>query len=584
MYMKKLLAAVLGMLSMQMISAQTYKVSWGEEMKLKKGTTDIDIIAADNTGLYFTEKRLAMTGYFVLAATYGTAAKLFKLDKNFKEVFEKDYKKELKGYDFHSFQMLEKDLFMFVTDYIKKEKLFKVFVVRLDKGSGDLLGGFTEIGSYEQENKREVFDMAVNPIRNGTAFLAVANISGKERVSLGVTVLDKNLKKKESAIINMAIAPGYYSLEDVQLTSTNKIVVLGREFEETTIGKKKKKKLVFKQYTMSIYSNNGKKEKDVSLNAGDRFVIGGKLIESPTGEMLLAGFHSNTSKKEDLNGFFINKVDAEKGEVTLSSFKEINTGMLGKSFEDPSDEDDEIKQNKKEKQKVKEDDDQDELPNRFIIKSVDINPADNSIIITSEISQYSYYSYTTSSYNSSTKSWSNTTNYVHRFTNKDILVINADKNGNIKWINDVPKSQVEEIRSSSTRNNSNGLSISSESSLSGYFVRGGGMPYYSSYTRLLTDKTLVLLINDHASNNVISSYGDKVKTIYNFKKQSNAYGISIDLATGTMTKRMIAENTKDAILTPRHALVVGSEIFMPSWRMHALAKSELKFAKISVKP
>ena len=32
--------------------AQTYKLTWGEEMKLKKGTTDLDIITADNSGLY----------------------------------------------------------------------------------------------------------------------------------------------------------------------------------------------------------------------------------------------------------------------------------------------------------------------------------------------------------------------------------------------------------------------------------------------------------------------------------------------------------------------------------------------------
>ena len=85
------------------------------------------------------------------------------------------------------------------------------------------------------------------------------------------------------------------------------------------------------------------------------------------------------------------------------------------------------------------------------------------------------------------------------------------------------------------------------------------------------------------SNNIIANYGDKVKTTYNFRKRSNAYGISIDLATGKMTKKVIAENTNDAILMPRHGLVVGNDVYIPSWRMHALAKTELKFAKVSVK-
>lgn len=578
--MKSFLTALLFVSSCLSISAQSYRITWGDELKLKKGTTDIDVIAADNTGLYFTEQRVKMKSYFVVGASYGSAYKLFKLDKNFGEVFDKEYKRELKDYDFHSFQMLDKDMFLFATDYSKREKTFSVYAAKIDKNSGDLLGDFREFGTYQLESKKDDYDMKVSPIHNGKSFLAVTNISGKEKVSLGISILDKNLVKKQNTVIEIPIDPGHYSLQDVQLTSGNKIVVLGKEFEETTVGKKKKKRLVFKQYLMSIFNEKGKKENDINLASGDKFIIGGKLIESATGEMLLAGFYSNTSKKDDLNGFFINKVDPDKGELKLSSYKEINASMLGQSFEDPNDEDDDIRESKKDKQKAKDDDDADEFPNSFLIRSVDINPADNSIIITSEVSKYSYYTYTQSQYNSMSRTWSYTTYYVHRFTNQDILVINADKDGNIKWMNDIPKSQLEEVRS---RGNTWGGGIYFGVDPSGYFANAGGMPFYSSYTGFLSNNSLVLLLNDHTSNNIIANYGDKVKTTYNFRKRSNAYGISIDLATGKMTKKVIAENTNDAILMPRHGLVVGNDVYIPSWRMHALAKTELKFAKVSVK-
>jgi len=574
--MKKTALSLLSLCFSACLFAQSYKVTWGEEIKLKKGTADIDVVAADNTGLYFTEERArtAIGGFGGGRTSY----KLYKLDKNFSDVFDKDYKKELKGYDFHSFQMLDKDLFLFVTDYVKKEKLFKVLAAKLDKNSRELLGDYTELGSYQLESKRDDYELRLTSIQNGTAFLAVANISGKEKVSLGVSVLDKNLRRKENAVIDIAIQPGSYGLQDVLFTKGNKIVVLGKEFEETVI-KKKRKRMVFKQYVMSVFDSKGKKLSDVNLNSGDKFVIGGKLIESATGEMLLAGFHSNTAKKEDLNGFFINKIDADKGVVQLSSYKQITPSMLGNGFEDPADEDDETKDNKKQKEKVKDDDDAEEFPNDFIIRSVDINPVDNSIIITSEVSKYSYYTYTTSQFNSSTKTWTHTTNYVHQYTNKDILVIGADKDGGIKWMNVVPKSQRETIRSSMSGRSgfSNGYDRY------GYFAEAGGMPFYSSFTSLLHKNNLVLLVNDHASNNVLASYGDKVKTIYNFKRQSNVYGISIDLATGKMSKKVVSSNNNDAIMMPRHSLVVDNEIFIPSWRMHALAKTELKFAKLSVK-
>ncbi|HRE39244.1 MAG TPA: hypothetical protein PK092_12435 [Chitinophagaceae bacterium] len=579
--MKRQFFTVLAALITFSVSAQTYRITWGEEIKLKKGTADLDIVAADNTGLFFTETRRKMTGYFVIGATYGNAIKLMKLDKNFGEVFDKEYKKELKGLEYHSFQPLENDLYMFASDYEKKSRQFKILGAKVDKNSGDIPGDFVELGSYELESKRDDYEMKVSPVQNGKAFLMVSNISGKDRVSLGISILDKSFKKKENTVINLSFNPDHYQLQDVQYTKSNKIVLLGKEYEEAQYGKKKRKRLVFKQYVLGIYNMNGGKEKEVVINSDDRYVISGKLIETPAGEMLLAGFYSNVAKKDDLNGFFINKVDPEKGEMTLSSFKEINAGMLGKSFEDEADEDDEIKANKKQAQKAKAEDDEEEFPNKFIIKSVDINPTDNSIVITSEVSRYSYYFFTDSYYNNTTRTWTRSTTHVHRFTNQDILIINADKDGSIKWLNALPKSQLEEIR---TSNNTSGNGIFFGGNDQGsYFAAAGGMPFYSSYSSLINNNKLVIIMNDHTSNNVNPEYGNRVKTVSNFRKRSNVYGISIDLATGAMTRKIIASNNEETILMPRHAFVVKNELFVPSWRQKILAKTELKFAKISVK-
>ena len=154
-------------------------------MKLKKGTADLDIIAADNTGLYFTEQRRGKTT-FSFGAT-PSAYKLYKMDKNFAEVFDKEYKKELKGLDFQSFQALGNDLFLFSTDYEKKARLFKVYGAKIDKNNGELIGNFDELGSYELESKKDDYDMKVSPIHNGNSFLMVSNISAGDKVSLGIS-------------------------------------------------------------------------------------------------------------------------------------------------------------------------------------------------------------------------------------------------------------------------------------------------------------------------------------------------------------------------------------------------------------
>src|SRR5678816_35270 len=100
--MKKLVGIFAGMLLVAPAFSQSYRITWGDEIKLKKGTTDLDIISADNTGLYFTESRLVRSVFTIGGGS--EAQKLIKFDKGYNEVFEKEYKKELKGLDFHSFQ------------------------------------------------------------------------------------------------------------------------------------------------------------------------------------------------------------------------------------------------------------------------------------------------------------------------------------------------------------------------------------------------------------------------------------------------------------------------------------------------
>lgn len=555
---------------------QTYNIKWGNEIRIKRGSIDLDIISADNTALFFAESRFGSKGFF--SFNYSSDPKLFKFDKNYTEVFEKNYKKELKGLDFHSFQPLENDIYLFATAYEKKEKLFKIFGARIDKNSGELQGEFRELGSYLLETKRDGYELKLKSIQQGKSFVMVTNVSGKDRISLGISLLDQSLKTKQNTLVDLSFNQNEFSLQDVQYTTGNKIVLLGKQFEETQVGKKKRKRFVFKQYVMMIYDNKGKKEKDIPMHSGDKFVIGGQLVEQADGGLLLAGFYSNTAKKEDLNGFFINTVNPVNATLSLSSYKEINAAMLGNSIEEEGDADDETKADRKRASKAKEDGDEDEFPNSFIIRSVDINPADQSIIISSEVSKYRYSFLNEGTYDNTTKKWTNVNYDIHTFTNQDILIINADRNGDIKWLNAIPKSQEEQIKVRSVY----GYNLSFFTEYNSFFATGGSMPFYSSYISLVSKNNLCVIFNDHSSNNVNAQYGDKVKKVYNFRKRSNVYGISVDLATGKMTRKMIASNDGESILMPRHGFATKNEVVIPSWKMRVLAKTELKFARISV--
>ena len=535
----------------------------------------MDIVAADKSGVYFTEERAKLQSIGLFGNTLGTSAKLVKFEKNFDQVFEKDYTKDLKGVSFDNIQMLDDELFLFATDYDKREKTVRILGVQLDKSSGDMMGELQELDNYQLESKRDDYDIHFDTIENTRNFLLVTDISNNDRTTIAVAMLDKNLKKKESAIINLSYEKKTYSLEDVKFTKSGKIILLGKVMEHMVRNNgKQKNRMVFKEYALSIYDHKGKKEKDVNLSSGNRFVIGGKIIEEPTGDLLLAGFYSNEQKKNDLNGFFINKINVNDGTLLLSSYKDITSSMLGDVSSDSdstaTDDDDDDKKSKKDRKK--NDDDDEELPNSYLIRSVNLNPADNSYIITAELSKVTSYTYSYMTGVGAGAHWETRT--VYTFTNRDILLIDADKEAKIRWLNVIPKYQVEQVSSS-------GRGFSASSYL-GYFARSGGLPYYSSFVSFMKDNQMFVILNDHEKNKEIGQYGNKIKMIRTFKKFSNTYGVSVDLNTGKLVKKFINENSEDIILMPRHSYTVGNTIYIPSMRQRLMAKSELKIAKITV--
>lgn len=579
--MKKILFAMVLLTACFTVAAQNYKISWGEELKLKKGTSDLEIVAADNTGYYFIETKLAGK-MFSFGSPYYNTYKLIKFNNQFEQEFDESYKSELKGLDFLSFQPLNNDLYLFATDYIKKEKSYKVYGTTIDKSNGKLNHDFTELGSYEIESKKDDFQAKLTKINNGKNFLLVSDLTGKDNTRLAVTLLDGSLNQKSTTNITLEYQPGFFALQDVKLVNNN-IVLLGKSFEEAE-GKKKRKKKIFKSFILSIYDLKGKKLKDIPLNVENKFTLEGKLLELPNNELALAGFFSNDGKKKTLNGFFIDKIDIAKGELTLSSTKEISANMIGQNVtddNDSADDDDDSKKDKTNKAKALKDDDVEEFPNEFTIKSIDVSPEDGSFIIAAEISQVNSYTYTTYQPGTGTGFSSGrwTTNYVYDFINKDLLVICADKNGAIKWLNAVPKKQLETIRTSSSA----GMGLSFGYNSASFFANSGGMPFYSSFKSTMLKDKYVILYNDNKNNTEVASYNDKVKTIANFKKRGEMYGLSFDIATGKTTRKAISACSDDDVITmPRHSFVVGNAIIVPAWRQKIIGKTIFKIAKVSM--
>jgi hypothetical protein len=558
-----------------MARAQTYSVQWGEEMKLKKGSMDFDIVNADETGVYVLEGKLKMKSYFVIGATYGTTYKLIKFDKNYNEVYQQEYRKELKGLNFKSIQFLKNDMFLFADDYTRKEKKYTIYGMKLDRKTGAPMGEMNELASFQLESKKDDFDYSFTPSPDSSAWLLVGDVSTDMNTAISINTFDRNLARKGSTQINLVFDPKSFVLEDVLPTADNKFLILGKQYEMVPTGKRNKTARTFTKYVFSKYDSKGKKEMDLPTDVSSHYAMSGKAIYFPNGELAMAGFYSNNPKKTEVNGFFLHKVDVLTGTILQSSYKEISADMLDQAVDDNNDLDDDQKKQKKEEEKAKDKvGDDDGISRDFIIRGVEFNPVTRSLVLVAELSQFRFY--TTSYYNSTSKTWEYRNHY--NYTNSDVLVINTNSQGQIEWINTLPKRQIETITSSG----GGGAGIYFSSDVSGYFARGGGMPFYSSFGYMLRENKLIFLLNDHQQNAGVRKLGDKLKSVTNFRK-SVAYAVSLDLKTGQFTRKLLLSNEDDPVLMPRFSFVVDRDFYLPAMKMKALGKTEFKIGKVTVK-
>ncbi len=516
----------------------------------------------------------------MIGASYGTAAKLIKFDKYYNEVFNQDYKKLLKGYEFKSIQFLKKDMFLFAHAYNKKEKNFTISGVKLDRKTGEPMGEMQELANFQLEDKKDDFEFSFTPTPDSTTWMLVGNISTDVRSTIVIQTFDEKLKKKGAASrINLSFAPNTFDLEDVLQTVDGKYLLMGQKFEMVPTGKKNKTTRTFSHYIFTKYDNKGKKEMELPVDMQSKYVTSAKAIYFPNGELLLSGFYSKEPKKKEVNGVYINRINVNSGSVISSAFKEINANMLDQGVDDEDGMDEDDKKARREREKAREKDGgEDGIMKDFIIRGIEFNQQSNTLVILAEISKFREWTSTTSSH-SPRWGWTYTTTFTYEFTNSDLIVIKADGQGQVAWINTLPKNQVEMIRKSSSAGG--GLSFSS-SGVTGFFARGGGMPFYSSFSYLLSGEKLVFLINDHPKNIEVLKLGDKVKTINNFNK-SVAFAVSLDLNTAKFSRKLLLSNNDEPVLMPRFAYVVGKEFFLPAMKMKALGKTQFKIGKVAVK-
>jgi hypothetical protein len=564
-----LIAATLSISSL----AQKPKITWGEEFRLRKGSTDLEVIYADKSGVYLQEGHLAVKSYFVIGGTTRTSATLVKLDKNLTEIYRSDFNRELKGKEFVQFFVVQDRMFVFASDYIKREKTLNIFGAEVNKNSGELSGDWTMITSFQKEEKKDDINFKLALNADSSKMVVISSIEGKEKNEYTIQEFDKTLKPTVKPVtITNEFDPKTFQLEDVLYTINKKIILVGRIYEYQEGKKKKDKFLEFANYNIRLYDEKGKQQKEINTNVNGRWLNSTKLVQEKNNDVVLAAFFSNQRKSKTIDGMLVQRINPVSGEVITTSEKQINHSLLT-GDPDQSDEESDEKESRaerKERERLDKIIDEGDAFSKYMRFQNIFYTNDDGLVVVAE--KYHHYIYTSQYYTAGTGTspgrWTSTTYSVYECG--DLLMCKIDKAGNIGWMRVLPKAQREVIQ----------VGYSSGFGFPGYFDPSN-RPFYAGFGALQTNNTIQILFNDNPRNATVTQAGQKIKSTRRFGK-SDCFMLTVDLSDGKTERRMFFSNTDVPTSMPRLGSVIDQNMYIIGKDDRLFGKSKIAVAKVTM--
>jgi hypothetical protein len=555
-------------------SSQKPKITWGDEFKLRKGSTDLDVVYADRSGVYLEESHLALKSYFVIGASMRSSASLIKLDKNLTELYRNDFNKELKGKNFEEFFVLQDKMLLIASEYNRKSRTLDIYTAEVDKNSGELSGEWKPLTSFQKEEKKDDINFRITYNADSTKMVVVSSIEGKEKNAYEVQEFDKNLTPADKPVdITNEFDPKTYQLEDVLYTINKKIILVGRLYEYEEGKRKRNKFLDFANYNIRLYNEKGKQEAEVNTNINGKWLISTKLVQKADKDLVLAAFYNNGKRGKTIDGMLVQRINPVTGAVISTSEKEINNSMLTTeedSNSDDSGDNDETRAERKERERLDKIKDEGEGFSKFMQFRNIFYTDDQGLVLLAE--KYHHYVYTSTSYmngvNGAAPTTSSTTYSVYECG--DLMMCKIDAAGNISWLKVLPKAQREVIPEAY-----------SNSFVTPGFFDPSNRPFYAGFGALETKNGIQIIFNDNPKNAAVIQPGPNIKKTTRFGK-SDCFIVSLDELTGKITRNPFFSNTSVPTSMPRLGSVIGDNMYIVGKDDRMLGKSKIAIARITV--
>lgn len=480
------------------LSAQDVKVFWGKQNPL---------------GLKRMPALLAKRGDNLIGYKSGYKRELKMVKYSYKDLQVKneypligkggDGAKTIdKEYSFEQFTVLKNNLYVGVSMYNKKTDLNSFFMQPISD-DGKLTGKLKKVSEISSTSRRNRGGFDVYPSEDSTKILVVNNPPFEKYADekFGFKILDENLTELNNLEIQLPYKDKYFSVSDYILSNDGNIYMLSKVNLEK---KAKEKDEAGYYYEIIAISPKGKGTvTEYKIALPQKYIT--DLSYTEEGKYLIcSGFYNNIEVKgrsrDEINGIFYIRINKETKEIESKGIKELDKGFIAELTS-------EKKANKGRG-----------IASTFTLKNF-IKKDDGGAILVAE----NAYDYIVQVCSTDPKTGAQSCRYDHHYVSNNIIAININPDGSIKWYTNIPKYQ--------------------------HTVNDGGV--FISYMLSTVKDKIFFVYNDNAKN----LDPTKIKTVKDIRPMGKAKKSVATLVTlsedGKFEKKMLFSNKENkSILLP----------------------------------
>lgn len=552
---------------------QTPRVTWGEPIKVKKGSTDLDIIHVDKSGVFLQENHVVIRRMAFMGPPAKVSGTLIMLDKNLDEVYRNSFDKELKGKEFECLIFANNKMFLFATAVKKGTNALELFGTELEKSSGLQKGEWKTIITVKKtEGARDIL-FSIRPNPDNTAIALATSIEYEDRAEFVLTLINDKLALVGKTLeVSYPVNPKEFVLEEIIYAPDGNVLVVNKMLEYREGKKKKNKFLDFKEYDIRLFDKEGKMISQINVDGGDlRHIVQSKVVLKKDGNYTLGAFYSK-QKKGAIHGLLFVTIDGKTGEVLNKGGQEISNAMMVANVDDgEEEEDEESKKEARERRRLeKMQEEDDNISSRYKIKDI-LTLENGSFLLLAE--QYHTFT-TTHMQGGGTGAGMGQTTTTTYSVHGNLLFVKVNSENTVEWMQMLPKKQVSEI-SRNTSPNQFGLNMS-------VFVNRIPATHGSVGTMVNPNNgNILIFFNDNPKNNAVTSAGQKAK-VMNKVAKSDCFMLEVNQATGNYKRKMLFTNDDIPDAMPSMGSQIGNTYYMTGKRIR-IGKTLIAVAKITIK-